>query len=269
MILVTGSTGAFGSAVLKRLDDQNLSTKAVSISNGFDWNKPETFESALKGIKKIFLISPPNFADFNKKIVLFIVEAKRASVEFILLSTVYGTDKHPNTTLWETERIVSDCGINFAIVRPNFVFQNFINYDLQAIKSGSIYLPTSNAKTSYIDIDDVALACTRIFDSPQQHLGKIYTLTGSESLSHNQLASIFSSVLETKVTNSAPTNKEYKTALLSYDVPQNLVDFMGSLYTGIEAGNFAAITNDFELITGKKPTKAQKFIELNRSVFTT
>lgn len=268
MILVTGSKGTFGSAVLKRLDDQNLSTKAVSNSSGFDWNKPETFEGALRGIKKIFLISPPNFADFNKQIIPFIAEAKSASVDFILLSTVYGTDKHPNTTLWDTEKIVSDCGINFAIIRPNFVFQNFINYDLQAIKSGSIYLPTSNAKTSYIDIDDVALACARILDSPHEHIRKIYTLTGSESLSHNQLASLFSSVLETKITNLAPTNKEYKSALLSYDLPQNLVDFMGSLYAGIEAGNFEATTNDFEFITGKKPTKAQEFIELNRSVFT-
>jgi len=266
MILVTGSTGTFGSAVLKKLQEKKITNRAV-LSEVFDWNKPETFEKALKGIEKVFLISPPNFADFHKKIIPFIKEAKRANVKFILLSTLYGTDNNSENTFGKSEKVVAESGINYSIVRPNFIFQNFITYDIQAIKSGSIYLPTKNSKTSYIDVNDVANASVIILENPSTHYGKAYTLTGSEALSHKQFAEIFSSVLGKKVTNIAPTNEEYKTTLLSYNLSQELVDFMGSLYAGIEVGAFTSDFNDYELITGKKPTTAKEFIELNRSVF--
>ena len=267
MIVVTGSTGTFGSAVLKKLQENNMPYRAVA-SNTFNWNKPETFEKVLKDIEKVFLISPPNFVDFDKKIIPFIEEAKRAGVKFILLSTLYGADKNPESTFGKSEKIVAQSGINYTIIRPNFIFQNFITYDIEAIKSGSIYLPTKNSKTSYIDVNDVAIASTTIMENPKKHLGKAYTLTGSESLSHEQFAEIFSSVLGKTVTNISPSNDEYKATLLSYNLPQELVDFMGALYAAVEAGSFAFITNDYELITGKKPTTAKEFIEVNRSVFT-
>jgi len=113
----------------------------------------------------------------------------------------------------------------------------------------------------------VANASITILENPKEHLGEIYSLTGSESLSHGQFAKIFSSILETKVTNISPSNEEYKATLLSYNLPQELVDFMGSLYKGIEDGEYTSITKDYELITGEKPITAKEFIEINRSVF--
>jgi uncharacterized protein YbjT (DUF2867 family) len=265
-ILVTGSTGAFGSALLKKLQEKQIDNRAVS-SDNFDWNKPETFEKALEGIEKVFLIAPPNFIDFDLKIIPFIEEAKKAGVKFLLLSTLYSTDKNPDSTFGKTEKIVTESGINYAIIRPNFIFQNFINYDIDAIKSGSIYLPTGDSKTSYIDVNDVANVSTIILENVDKHFGKSYALTGSQSLSHQELAEIFSAVLEKKITNIAPSNEEYKTTLLSYNLPKELVDFMSSLYAGIEAGVFTNTSDDYELITGTKPTTAKEFIELNRSVF--
>ncbi len=266
MILVTGSTGTFGSAIVKKLQEKNNAYREASSEN-FDWNKSATFEKALLGIEKVFLVSPPNFIDFDQKIIPFIVEAKKAGVKFILLSTLYGAEKNPTSTFAKTEKIIAECGINYAIVRPNFIFQNFITYDLEAIKSGSIYLPTKDSKTSYIDVNDVATAVTLILENPREHNGIAYTLTGSEALSHEQFATIFTEVLGKKVTNIAPTNAEYKATLLSYNLPQEIVDFMGVLYAGIVVEAFKTPTNDFELLTGKKPITAKEFIELNRSVF--
>ncbi len=266
MILVTGSTGTFGSAVLKKLQEREMVIKEAT-SSSLDWNNPETFEKVLKGVEKVFLISPPNFADFDKKMIPFIKEAKNANVKFILFSTVYGIDQSPENTLAKSEKIIIKSGINHTIVRPNFIFQNFINYDIQTIKNSNIYLPTKNSKTSYIDVRDVANASAIILENPEKHFGKAYTLTGSESLSHEQFAEIFSNVLGKKVVNIAPSNDEYKDTLLSYNLPQEMVDFMSYLYAAIEAGYFTSITNDYKMITGKNPTTAREFIELNRSIF--
>jgi uncharacterized protein YbjT (DUF2867 family) len=267
MILVTGSTGTFGSAVLKKLQEEKIAHKAVTLNESFNWNRPETFKNTLNGIKKIFLIAPPNFVDFDEKVKPFIEEAKKEKVKFILFSSLYGTEKTQENSFGKTEKIVSESGINYAIIRPNFIFQNFITYDLESVKNGCIYLPTKNSKTSYIDINDIATASITILKEPKTHFSKEYTLTGSESLSHEQFAEIFSSVLEKKITNIAPSNDEYKATLLSYNLPQELVDFMGNLYSAIEAGKFTKNTDDYEIITGKKPITAKEFIELNRTIF--
>ncbi len=269
MILVTGATGAFGSAVLKKIKEKKISSRAVALNDAFDWNKPETFENALKGIEKVFLVSPPNYRDFDKAIVPFLEKAKVEGVRFMVLSTVYGTDTDTESVFGKTEKVVANSGINFTIIRPNFIFQNFINYDLETIKSGMIYLPTKNSKTSYIDVNDIAEASTVILEDPKKHLGKTYTLTGAESLSHEQFAEIFSDVLQKEIINVAPSNDAYKAALLSYKVPKETVDFMGYLYAAIEMGVFASTTNDYELITGKKPIVAREFVQINRAVFLT
>ncbi|WP_299059051.1 SDR family oxidoreductase [uncultured Polaribacter sp.] len=266
MILVTGSTGTFGNAVLNKLLEDKIANRAVS-RDIFDWNKPETFKSNLIGIEKIFLIAPPNFTDFNKKVETFIEEAKKSNVKFILYSSLYGAEKTQNNSFGKTEKAIIESGINYTIIKPNFIFQNFINYDAEAIKNGIIYLPTKNSKTAYIDVNDVATASKTILAKPEKHFGKEYTLTGSESLSHEQFAEIFSNVLEKKITNISPTNDEYKATLLSYNLPKELVDFMGYLYSAIEAGSFTKTTNDYEMITGKKPITAKEFIELNSSKF--
>ncbi len=267
MILVTGSTGAFGSNVLKQLQKNNIAIRAVSKDDSFDWSKPETFDNTLTGIDKVFLISPPNYQPFDAEIIPFVQKAKEAGVKFILLSTLYGTDNTPETTFGKAEKVVRESGINYAIVRPNFIFENFINYDLQAIKNGVIYLPTANSKTSYIDVRDVAKASVKILLDPEEHSGKAYTLTGSQSLSHEEIAAVFSEVLGKTITNVAPTNDEYKATLVTYNLPQPVVDFMGYLYSAIEAGHFSGISDDYYKITGEHPTTIKAFIEQHFAVF--
>lgn len=266
MILITGSTGTFGSAVLKKLSDKGIATKTTT-RDILDWEKPETFKDALQGAEKVFLVSPPNYENFDQKIIQFMEAAKEVKVKFILFSTVYGIDQNPESSLGKAENTIINSGINYTILRPNFIFQNFINYDIEAIKNGSIYLPTESSKTSYIDVNDVATASTVILENSENHYGKAYTLTGSEALSHEQFAKIFSEVLNKKIVNIAPTNEEYKTTLTNYNLPQELVDFMGYLYAAIAAGYFSGTTNDYKNITGKNPISAREFIELNRSIF--
>ena len=269
MILVTGSTGTFGSSVLQKLQEKNITARAAAQKgdHAFDWNNPASFDQVLDQVEKIYLVSPPNYGAFDTALLPFLEKAKQHGIEFILLSTVYGAGANPESTFAKAEKAVAGSGIQYAVVRPNFIFQNFINYDLQAIQSGSIYLPTSQSKTSYIDVQDVAAASVEILEHPEKHAGTTYTLTGSEYLSHEQIAAIFSEVLGKKVTNLAPTNEAYQATLLGYNLPVELVNFMGYLYAAIEAGYFSEVTEDYFRITGKKPTTIRAFIEQHRSLF--
>jgi uncharacterized protein YbjT (DUF2867 family) len=281
MILVTGSTGTFGSHVAKELQKQNINFKAagqgiekvkelLGTSVNFaeiDWSKPDSFQGLFKGITAIYLVSPPNSDLFPEQVIPFLQKAKQEDVKFIVLSTVFGTDTNKEGSLFKTELAVQYSGIDYAIVRPNFIFQNFINYDLGAVKSGTIYLPSGDGKTSYIDVRDVALAIVGILANTQKHISKVYNITGSEALSHEAAAKIFTEVLGTEVENINPTEEEYRNMLTGYSVPQATVDFMAMLYSFIKAGYFTTITSDYESLTGKQPTTFKQFVSDHKAIF--
>jgi uncharacterized protein YbjT (DUF2867 family) len=281
MILVTGSTGTFGSHVAKELQKQNINFKAAgqgiekvkellgaSVNFAeFDWSKPDSFQGLFKGITAIYLVSPPNSDSFPEQVIPFLQKAKQEGVKFIVLSTVFGTDTNKEGSLFKTELAVQYSGIDYAIVRPNFIFQNFINYDLGAVKSGTIYLPSGDGKTSYIDVRDVALAIVGILANTQKHISKVYNITGSEALSHEAAAKIFTEVLGTEVENINPTEEEYRNMLIGYSVPQATVDFMAMLYSFIKAGYFTTITSDYESLTGKQPTTFKQFVSDHKAIF--
>ncbi len=269
MILVTGSTGTFGSTVFELLKQKGMSVRGVSRSSQppLVWDRPETFQEALSGVEKVFLVSPPNYEAFPKELGVFLQKAKELGVEYVLLSTVYGINNVPDSALAKSEEVLKKAGINYSIVRPNFIFQNFINFDLETVKGGKIYLPTGISKTSYIDVRDVAEACVAILQNPKEHLGSTYTLTGKESLSHDEIAEIFTGVLNKQVENIKPTNEEYRQALMSYGLPNDIVDFLCYLYAGINAGYFSETTDDFKKITAGEPNSFKSFVEENKVVF--
>jgi NAD(P)H dehydrogenase (quinone) len=281
MILVTGSTGTFGSHVAKALQQQKTNFKAAGrgsekinelLGKGisfakFDWENPHSFENLFNEITEIYLVSPPNSNSFPEQVVPFLKKAKEKGVKFIALSTVFGTEANKEGALYKTELAVQNSGIDYAIMRPNFIFQNFINYDLGAVKSGSIYLPSGDGKTSYIDVRDVAEVIVEILKNSKNHSRKIYNITGSEALNHEAAAKIFTEVLRTEVKNINPTEAEYKHTLTSYNLPEATVDFMAMLYSFIKAGYFTTITHDFENITGRKPKTFKDFVSDYKAVF--
>ncbi|HTL09516.1 MAG TPA: SDR family oxidoreductase [Chitinophagaceae bacterium] len=281
MILVTGSTGTFGSHVAKELQKKKIPFKAagqqadkinlqfskdVSVV-AFDWADPNSFTGLFDGVTAIYLVSPPNSNVFPAQIKPFLEKAKSAGVQFILLSTVLGTDANKEGALYKAELEVSNAGIDYSIVRPNFIFQNFINYDLAAVKGGAIYLPSGDGKTSYIDVRDVAAAVGEILTDTQKHSSKIYNLTGPEALSHDAMANIFTSVLGYKVNNLNPAEEAYKATLLGYGLPPVIVNFMAILYSFIKAGYFATVTTDFEQLMKRQPMRFKEFVEDYAPVF--
>ncbi len=167
----------------------------------------------MEGISTVLLISPPNFRRFNEVIVPFLEKAKDHGVKHIVLSTVFAADGDPSGTFYKAEQVVKQSGLDYTIVRPNFIFENFINIDAQSIRDGSIYLPTGDTKTSYISVEDVAEVYRAVLTHPESHKNKAYNITGNEALNHSEMASIFSEVLKHKVVNINPFSEAYKQTL--------------------------------------------------------
>jgi uncharacterized protein YbjT (DUF2867 family) len=281
MILVTGSTGTFGRHVAKELQKQNIAFKAAGQGSDkiksllgddvnfseFDWADSSTFNNLLRGITQVYLVSPPNSSTFSEQVVPFLQEAKKQGVTYIVLSSVLGSDANKESPLYKAEVAVQHSGIDYTIVRPNFILHNFINHDLGSIQNGVIYLPSGEGKTSYIDMRDVASFIVEVLKNPAKHTSKTYTLTGSEALTHQEIAGIFTKVLGVEIKNINPTEDEYKNMLTGYNVPQSIVDFMAALYSFIKAGYFENVTDDFRSVTGRAPVTFEQFVSDHKAIF--
>ncbi|MDP1810387.1 MAG: SDR family oxidoreductase [Sediminibacterium sp.] len=280
-ILITGSTGTFGSHVAKKLQRKVIPFRAAAqsiekVKNilgqetdavAFDWNNPSTFDTLFDGISTVYIIAPPFSNIFHQQVIPFLEKAKNGGVKHIVLTTAFGTDANPEGTFFKAEEMVKNLGIGYTILRPNFIFQNFVNFDLQSVRGGAIYVPSGEGKTSYIDVRDIAQVSADVLVNPKEHNEKIYSITGSEALSHNEIAAIFSEVLGKNISNINPTEDEFKNALKSYNVPAFIYDYMAVLYSVIKAGYMSTVTNDVLKVTGKNPILFKSYVEENQLIF--
>src|ERR671939_642807 len=114
-ILVTGATGTLGSQVVKQLlsakakEDVNIKAAARSANDNtfeglnkvqvvqLDYNNPSTLAAALKGVDKLFLLTPfqSNMVDLTSNLVK---EAKNSKVKYIVKQSAMGADAKPGNT---------------------------------------------------------------------------------------------------------------------------------------------------------------------------
>lgn len=281
MILVTGATGNFGGSTAQFLQQKNIPFRAAANHleklKGrfgsevelvmFDWNDPKTFTEMLDGITTVSLMPPPVVtSDFHINAKPFIDAAKKAGVKHILLTTALYSD-NPDSLFYETEELIKNSAMDFTIIRPSFVFQNFLNQFLQSVQNGVILAPSEKGKTSYVDIRNVGEATAVVLESPAAHKGKIYSITGSEALTHRQMADIFSEQLSRQVVHISPSIDEYKKTLAKLNVPGFLHEFLVVLYGTIAKGQWEKVSNDYTLLTGKNAIFFTDFVQENRTLF--
>ena len=221
-ILVTGATGTVGSEVVKQLllsakgpKEENIIVKAAARAANedtfrnlgvqaveLDYNKPDTLSAALRGVDKLFLLTPfqSNMVDLTSNLVN---EAKNAGVKYIVKQSVLGADAEPGITPSrlhrQAEKIIEESGIPFTFLRPNFFMQNFITFYSHFIKTqGAFYVPAGDAKASFVDVRDIAAVAVQALlsgsskNSESNHTRKAYDITGGEALSYGQTAEILS-----------------------------------------------------------------------------
>ena len=191
-ILVTGATGTLGSEVVKQLvsaKDQrkeDIIVKAAARSTNddtfrnlgvqivqHDYNKPDSLSAALRGVDKLFLLTPfqSNMVDLTSNLVN---EAKKSGVKYIVKQSVLGADAEPGITPSrlhrQAEKVIEETEIPFTFLRPNFFMQNFVTYYSHFIKTqGAFYVPAGDAKASFIDVRDIAAVAVRSFSDSSKN----------------------------------------------------------------------------------------------------
>ena len=270
-ILVTGASGNLGSAVAKTLANAGFAVVAASrkplssLAKGITWSRFDyedlsTYEAALNGVTKIFLVAPPLDPEAPGKLIPFIDRAKTTKVDHIVFNSAMGADASEDSPLRKIERQVMNSGINYTILRPTFFMENFsTGFIAPMIKAGGIFLAADSGKTSFITVRDIADVAKAAFVKGLHH--QVFTLTGPEALDHTQVAQIISKALGKTITYTPLPEEAMLKSAREHGMPEGAVQYMAMLYQTVRAGGTSPVTDEVKKTTGHAATSFAEFAQ--------
>lgn len=272
-VLVTGATVTNGSQLIQQLAQKGVSVRAAVHTPSkashlaqqnvevvpFDLANAASVESAVKGVDKMFFVSPPIIQNQPELAFRLIDSAKKAGVKHVVRLSAMGADAEPGIALsrWlrSVEKHLESSGVAWTILRPTFYMQNFITFP--AVQ-GAYYQPMGDGKLAYVDVRDNAAVATAVLTG-SGHEGKIYELTGPDAIG----------VADAVKEISAATGKEFKyvdvppeaarAGMIQHGLPEWYADALTELYAGAKAGYASKVTDGVEKVLGRKPTSFQQF----------
>jgi len=277
-ILVTGSTGNLGRAVVAELKTRGVNVRAAARNPGklspgaglepvlFAYEDPTTHTIALQGVDGLLLVAPPLDPEAPAKLNPFIDLAKAQGIRHIVFASAMGVDKVEQAPLRVVERHLMASGMPFTILRPNFFMENFsAGFLAPMLKEGGIFLAAADGKTSFISVADIAEVAAIAF--MKGLVSTEYNLTGAEALDHADVAAIISEVSGKTITYQAIPEDAMLSGLRRTGMPEGGVQYAAMLYSAVRAGYTAAITLDVETVTGRKPMSFAAFARKNATAW--
>lgn len=282
-ILVTGALGNVGGYLVEEGLKRGFSIRAADInpekiglrfgsqveSVYFDFTKPETFERALSDVDFIFLMRPPHLGKPEDLAPFIQSVAAQKSLQLLCFLSLQGIEKNPVPPHYKIERMIEAANINYCHIRPSFFMQNLSGVHAFEIKHFSqIYVPVGKAKTSFIDANDIAETIVTIFNNPEKHCGKAYTLTGSVALNYKEVSRLLSRELGREIEYNRPS---LLSAYLYWrnirKLDKSYAQVMIMLYIMTRLGVAATSNSEVEALLGRKPTNFETFIKKNISIW--
>ncbi len=260
-ILVIGSTGNVGRALVDELSAAGRSVRAATRnpsayrgpSNAhavrFDYGDPDSFEPALEGVDRLFMIGPPE-PEPDAAMTRFLKVAATQGRKVVLM-TAMGTEADDAGPLRGVELTLERSGSPFVLLRPNWFMDNFHTTWLPPIQEGGVIpLPAADAATSLIDSRDIAASAAAALTSDRFD-GKAFTLTGPEALTYEAAAAILSAVSGRAIQYLPLDDAAFIASLVEAGVPEDLAGFLAALFEAVRAGATAEVASGVEDLTGR------------------
>ena len=270
-ILVTGATGNVGSEAIKALNLAGHYTVACVISQEeqknfpskksviFDFADRKTWNQALEGVEKVFLMRPPAIADVKTYLFPFIDMALEKGIKHIVFLSLQGVSFNPLTPHFKVERYLKHKKAPYTFLRPNFFMQNLSTFYKDGIaKNNEIFLPAGKGRTAFVDVRDIGAVAAEVF-TRSDHISKAYTLSGSESLDYYEIAEILSKELGRTITYQNPSVNDYVDRLRADGSPEEFIKVQKMLYFVVRHNFSAGTKSDIKMLLGRNPITFKEF----------
>jgi uncharacterized protein YbjT (DUF2867 family) len=284
-ILVTGASGKVGGAIVKGLLGAGAPVRAASHHpdkhaderhDPVDWvevefNRRDTLAPAFRGVEKAVLITPEDVAMVCQTAEL-LDAAREAGVSHVVRVSFLnvGDDGIGGPLLaWhrEAEKLVEQSGMAYTILRPNSYMQNFVTTYAPSIHlKDAFFTPMGEGRISYVDALDVGDVAVEVLLGGG-HEGKAYSLTGPQSLGHDEIARVLTREVGRPIRYVDVGEDEACSALHRRGVSPELTGVLCELWLEMRRDKFAPLAEGVEVVTGRKPRTFEQFARDHRAEF--
>lgn len=284
MILVTGASGAVGSALLEILRaaghpvraayhaqrDADRAAAAGRDAVRIDLSEPVTLSTALQDVEAVFLVAAMG-RDQTRQELNLIEAATDAGIPRVVKLSVWRADEEltPIARLHRpAELALQASGLGYTFLRPNFYMQNFTRQFASSIKTvGRFAQPRADAPISFVDVRDVARVAARVLTT-DGHEGRVYAVTGPEALTYDAAAEVLSQVLDRPVRFVGLTDADARAAMLDRGLPAYYADALIEVSRAYRDGGAETVTTTVRDLTGREPATFGQFVRDHRAAFT-
>lgn len=275
-ILVTGSRGTVGSALLTLLHKEGLNVRAASRSPDeltvppgvgsvrCALDDPATFPAALESVTSVFLYAEPSHID------AFIEEAAAAGVEHIVLlssSSVLGPDAADNpiaASHLAVERALAAAPLTTTVLQPGAFAGNARQWARALRSTGVIDLPYPGSYADPIHESDLAEAAAAVLTRPELR-GGTYHLTGPQALTFTEQIAILERVAGRSIAVRAVSREAWRESVSAY-LPDAFAEALLDYWASTD-GSPAPLTGTLEQLTGRPPRSFTAWAEEHADTF--
>lgn len=272
MIAITGATGQLGAlaveALLKTVPAKDivaivrnpakaeaLTQKGVVVRQG-DYNDEAALTAALAGVDKLLLVSSSEVGQRAVQHRNVINAAKAAGVKFIAYTSLLHADKSPlglHVEHVETEKMLAESGIPFALLRNGWYSENYLASAPAALAHGVFIGAAGEGKIASATREDYAAAAARVI-SEDGHAGKVYELAGDNAWTLSELAAELSKQSGKTVVYQNLSEADFAAALKGVGLPEVFANLLADSDIGASKGGLFDDSHTLSKLIGRPTT---------------
>jgi len=252
LTLVVGGTGKTGRRVADRLRAQGRAVRIGSraADPSFDWDRPDTWEAALRGVDAAYVNYAPDlaFPGAADRVAAFTRRAVDAGVRRLILLSGRNEDGARRA-----ERAVERAGVDWTIVRSSVFNQNFSEgFLLEPVLAGELAFPAGNVAEPFVDVDDIADIAVAAF-TDDRHVGQVYEVTGPRLLTFADAAAEIGAAAGRDLRYVPINSEDFAAALIHEGLPPEFVTDLTDLFRAILDGRNASLADGVQRALGREP----------------
>ncbi|MFI9274034.1 SDR family oxidoreductase [Kitasatospora sp. NPDC052896] len=272
--LVIGATGTTGRRVTAGLIGKGHHAKAAGRTATpvagaqavrFDWDEPETWDEALDGVDRAYLVPPIGSSDPATVMLPFLHRARAAGVHrAVLLSSSAIPAGGP--AVGRVHEVLPSLFEEWAVLRSSWFMQNFTGTAPHARsirEDGAILTASGRGRVGFVDAEDIAAVAVHALTGDRAPNTDLI-LTGPQALSHDDVAAIITEVTGRPVTHRNLTLEQLRDRWAA-EIPPEFATMLADMDRAIADGAEDRTSDTVERLTGRPPGTFRAFVEREMS----